>query len=327
MSSVKKNILFVIDKPDWAYHIIAKFVTKELSHKYNFYFDFQVKKSRTLKGQLYNIYTYFMAKKHRSVRKDMKYDVACYLWWKSTDLYKKKITAKKSLVGIFTEGFPPGGAAELNIYSQETFVNDYLSHYDGLICGNLNILKSYTAYKKPCFYATGAVDLGLFNTNPKMNDEFIVAWTGNPNRKFKGFSDFVEPAIKLAQKRRPNIQFKTRFSGSYDTLPQFYSSVDILINASIADAGPGFIIEGGACGVPTISTKGGFADELIRNRENGVIVERDINRIADEIVFLFDNQNVLARMKENIQMDIINSWGTNSRAEYWDDMFNKVITQ
>lgn len=325
MYSDKKNILFVIDKPKWAYHIIAKFVSKELSHKYNFYFDFQIKKSKTIKGQLYNIYNYFLAKKHRSVRKDMKYDIACYLWWKSTELYTNKLTAKKMIVGIFTEGFPPGGAKELNKYNQETFINNYLAKYDAIACGNKNILDSYRLYEKPCFYTTGGVNLNIFNTKPKMNEEFIVAWTGNPNRIFKGFAQYIEPAVNLAKKRRPNIQFKTRFSGSYDTLPQFYSSVDVLINASVADAGPGFIVEGGACGVPTISTPGGFADELILHRENGSLVRRNISAIADEIVYLFDNRDVLNNMKENIQKDIFDDWGVKSRAYYWEVMFENLL--
>jgi glycosyltransferase involved in cell wall biosynthesis len=325
MSLNKKSVLFVIDKPNWAYHIISKFVASELSDQYDFYFDFQIKNSKTLKGQVYNLYSYILKLIYRRVRKDSTYDISCFLWWKSKDLYTEKITVKKSIVGIFTEGFPPGGSEELKCYTQANFVDDYLEQFDAIACGNRNIYNSYKKFNKQCFYATGGVNLELFNKIPKSDNEFVIAWTGNPNRKFKGYNDYILPAIKDVQKSRPNIKFKTRFSGPHETLPDFYSSVDLLINASIADAGPGFMVEAGACGVPTVSTPGGFADELIINRKNGSIVERDINAIASEIIYLFDNRDVLNTMKHNIQKDIVRHWGTESRAIYWEKMFSELL--
>jgi len=320
----KPKILLVIDKPNWAYDQMANFIIKELTDKYDFYKDYQIIKPKNWKQQIYYFKFLFDKYKFRNVSNN--YDIVVYLWWKSPQLIKN-IKAKKKLVGIYTEGFPPGNNKEVKGLNPQTFIDKYLKPFDGIIAGNKNIENFYSTFDSPVFYTTGSTDTKLFKYNKKKRDdnELRVCWSGNPHRNFKGFFDFVEPAVKLAQKQRPNIKLITRFSGPIETLPEFYSEVDVMVNASIGDAGPGFIIDAGGCGIPTISTDIGFASEIIKEKENGMIVERDIEKIAQKIIELYDNRELLEKMSQNIAKDIAKDWGHTSRAKYWDEMFQKVL--
>ena len=322
----KPKILLVIDKPNWAYDQMANFIIKELSYKYDFYKDYQIMKPKNWKEQIY--YIKFLFDKYRFRKISPNYNIVIYLWWYSPQLIKN-IKAKKKLVGIFTECFPPGNNKEVQGMLPQNFINKYIKPAHGLISGNKNIEDFYGKYDVPVYYATGSTDATFFKYNKKKREdnELRVCWSGNPHRNFKGFFDFVEPAVKLAQEQRPNIKLITRFSGPLETLPEFYSDVDIMVNATIGDAGPGFIIDAGGRGIPTISTNVGFASEIIIEKENVMLVERDIEKIAQKIVEVYDDRKLLEKMSKKISIDIQNDWGHNPRAKYWDDMFIKILKE
>lgn len=267
----------------------------------------------------------FQKLKHRKVSQSG-YDLSVFFWWKSVDLVDVP-NCKKSLVGIYTEGFPPGFATELQGLSIQEFINRYLSRTNGIVAGNVNIFNLYKDKGLPIYYATGATDTDLFQYNRETREGtgLKVCWTGNPNRNFKGFYDFVEPAVKLAQQKYPDIELITRFKGPMATLPEFYRGVDIMVNASIGDAGPGFLIDAGACGVPAISTDVGFASELIKDHENGLISERKIEAIAAKIIEVYEDRSLLQKMSQAIAKDVHAGWGHASRAVYWDKMFDQVL--
>jgi glycosyltransferase involved in cell wall biosynthesis len=152
-----------------------------------------------------------------------------------------------------------------------------------------------------------------------------VGWTGDPHRSFKGFYDFVVPAVEKAASLRPGIVLKTRFKGPYRTLHRFYQDVDVLLIASTGDAGPSSFLEAGACGVPSISTRIGFPAEAIRDGENGIFVDRSVEEMSGAIVSLYDNQELLRKMSSSIRADIEKYWNPASRSGLWDHMFQAVL--
>ncbi|MBV1870851.1 MAG: glycosyltransferase family 4 protein [Gammaproteobacteria bacterium] len=323
----KPKILFLMDMPNWAYDQIANYVISSLSDKYDFYKDYELQPPITWKEKVN--YARFTVQKamHRRVSNE-KYDLAVYLWWKSR-LLMPDVRAEKTVTGIFTEGFPPGFSEELGNISPASFIENIVKPSSGIIAGNKNIYKFYSSYDLPVFYATGAADTSIFSYKEikRKDDEFRVCWTGNPNRKFKGYADYVIPAVELAQKFRPNIKMVTRFSGPLKTLPDFYRSVDVMVNASIGDAGPGFIIDAGGCGVPSISTDVGYASELIDDNRNGVLVARNVEEMAQKIIKLYDDREMLKSMSRSIASDVKKEWGYESRAKYWDSMFISVLSE
>jgi len=330
----KPNILLVVDKPNWAYDHMANFIINELSDKYNFHkliAEYHLKVDRqSIHYKIKRPYRYLKSLWDESFDKNIEYDILVYLWWFIPEMIDMKISTKHELRGIFTESFPPGRTIDFKGNVSE-FIDACIKPAHGIIAGNRNIFDFYQPYDFPVHYSTGATNTtpGNFSFNKvKREDEQLrVCWTGNPNRNFKGFYEFVEPAVKLAQKQRPNIVLVTRFSGPLDTLPEFYSTVDVMLNASIGDAGPGFIIDAGGCGIPTISTNLGFATEIIEDKVNGMIVERNIEHMAEKLIDLHDDRVLLKTMSENIATDIKANWGHAPRAAYWHTMFRNILSK
>jgi glycosyltransferase involved in cell wall biosynthesis len=302
-------------------------IIENLSTKYDFYKDYMIIRNRSLKGSIYYIY-FSLIRFFKRRTTTAHYDITVYFWWKSPSLIKI-LNTKKTLVGIFTEGYPPGQSLELTGLSKSDFVNKYLGFADGIIAGNRNIFNSYNTYSSKVYYATGATNIEIFKPLNKKKYQslkcFIVCWTGNPNRKFKGYYDYILPAVKIARSVYPDILLISRFKGQIKTLPKFYSSVDVMINASVGDAGPGFIGDAGACGVPTISVNSGIASEVIEDNVTGFFVERDIDSIAEKIIYVYENRTILGQISTNIREKIVNEYSPRKRFDYWDQVFTKFI--
>lgn len=328
---MNKKILLVVDKRNWAYDHMANFIMKELSDNYTFHKmiaynhvnNYQGKILKSLKHILNYVRSFFF----ESYDKNVEYDLVIYLWWNIPNILgRDNIQAKKTLKGIYTELFPPGNSIKFTGKVSE-FIDTHIRPADGIIAGNQNILNFYDGYGIPVDYATGSTDISLFKYNRSYsNTETLrICWSGNPNRNFKGFYEYVKPAFELAKNSCPGLELHTRFDGPLETLPKFYENADIMINASSGDAGPGFIIDAGACGVPSISTNIGFASEIIKDYENGLIVERTVEAIASKIIEIYNDRNLLKHMSENIYNDVQSNWGHSSRALHWDNIFQKLL--
>jgi len=335
MASERPKILMVADNPDWAYDHIAQFVISELGEKYDFYTDFVV---FNLKKQGHGIRAwlgqkrYYLKRFHRRriLPHGKGYDLVCFLGYYFPVIGNFNISAKGIIQGIYTDGFPPQsypGEPEREITIQE-FVDKYLDMATVVLAGSKAIYDRYKPHVKNLYYATGAIDTNLFAPLEHVKSDeasLVVGWTGNPRRPFKGFYDFVVPAVEQAASLRPGISLKTRFSGPLRTLPRFYSDVDLLVIASIADAGPSSFLEAGACGVPTISTRIGFPAEVIHHGENGLFVDRSVDSIVNAILHLYDNRGLLERMGRNIRRDIEEQWGYEARSKLWDRVFEESV--
>lgn len=241
--------------------------------------------------------------------------------------FTKKINAKKTVLGIYTEGFPPQGSEPQNINIRD-FTKKYLKNCDALVCGSKKIQKFYSKIYTPCYYAGGGYDDYFKRKTKKQinkNSKFVVGWTGNPNRKFKHYYDIIIPAIAKAKELRPSIEFKTRFKGPIKTLSNFYTDVDVVLIASEADAGPSLFKEAGLMDVPAISTQIGLPGEIIINGTNGLIVDRNIDDFVKNIVFLYDNREKLYSMSLQIKKDIIKEAGKDTNIKRWKILFEDLL--
>ena len=331
----------VADRPGWAYHHLAKFVMRELRLKYDFYYDFcifNIKEKRSLLNRHIKreILRRFSLIKYQSQRRilpgEIEYDLVCFLGWYFPFAYEFKMRSKGIIQGIFTDGFPPQGHTVIMDPNMEIkmFVKEYLEKSISVICGSRLIYERYRGHLSNLYYCTGGIDTSIFRPFDRSqidNRIFTVGWTGDPHRPFKGFYDFVVPAVEKASSRYPCIRLKTRFKGPYRTLPDFYKDVDVLLIASTADAGPSSFLEAGACGVPIISTRIGFPAETIRDQENGIFVNRSVDEMAKAIIYLHNHRDLLKAMSRQIRLDIEKNWDYKSRSHLWDRMFRESLSR
>ena len=335
MVSLRPKILMVADILDWAYEHIARFVMRQLGEKYDFYIDYlwlnERERPHSVRDRIYRarVQPRYL-RRRRILPAPEAYDLICFLGWYMPWTGSFDAAGKGIVQGIYTGGFPPQShtlRVESGIGVQE-FVNKYLGTATSVLAGSKEIYDIYSPYVKDLYYATGAYDTELFTPRARVTGDgasLVVGWTGDPRRPFKGFYDYVVPAVERAASLRPRISLRTRFRGPLETLPEFYRDVDVMLIASVADAGPGCFLEAGLCGVPSISTRIGAPLEVIRDGENGMLVERSVDSMARALVYLYDHRHVVSNMGQNIRRDLAAQWGFEARSKLWDQVFEESL--
>jgi glycosyltransferase involved in cell wall biosynthesis len=325
----KPSILIIADFPNWAYYAIQQFIVKQLSSEFDFYSDFLIYNAKTKsKNPIKRVELFFEKKKYQALKKDASYDIVVYLGFYFPELMNIKWTAKKTIRGIYTDSFPP---QNLNFTgSVEEFKNQYLESTDALVCGSKKIKNDYNKILEASYFCNADVGEKLFSKKAEKKGEsssLVIGWTGNPKREFKGYYTHILPAVELAQKKHPNIEFKSRFLGPMETLPFFYEDIDVCIIASDADAGPSMYGEASLMDIPCISTNIGFPGDVIENGVNGFIVEKDVNQIAEHIIKLYEDRELLRNMSLRIRKDYLEKYSSEVLANDWRNMFTEVLKQ
>jgi len=358
----KKSILFVVDKPDWAYEFMVKSWMPYLWEDYDCYLiyqqDYAIKpnEGKTALGRIFfnfistivfflkkilnkDGYRYFL-KKNYYYRKfnqnpiyqfvsengdkqklknvptefSVKIEMAYYFQYTA----EIPFSAKKSIVGIFTDAFPHDGPdidlkdntnrTELN---RKAFFEKYLQDYDHVIVGGGNLENDYLKLTDKVSFVYGIFGEENFQFNPNVGekDYLTIGWTGTPDRPMKGFRSIIEPAIENVKKSGRDVRLKTKFSGAYEELYTFYNDVDLIVIASSADSGPSLFAEASLSNVPTISTKVGLPLMGITHNVNGLFIERNIESLENAMIELYDNRHKLKSFSQRIKSDYLDKLG------------------
>ncbi|MFN8256698.1 MAG: glycosyltransferase [Bacteroidales bacterium] len=351
----KNKILLIGDTPSWAFAAIIKFIVANLSWKYDFYYDYIIYNDYDIKTdtRLEKITAKIIFKRPRhtfkriiekirhlkikdrriSLRGD--YDIILFLDF-YFDLKGRFSFSKRTKIikGIYTHGFPPGGMNydkinNINLLqiSPENFKYLYLSNISSLVIGSPTMLEFYKNLNDKVFFANLYYDDQKFHPKykEKINNDFIIGWTGNPNSKTKGYYDFVLPIIGEIEKIQPAIKLKSRFSGSFDDLHLFYKDVDLIIVTSCDDAGPSMFMEASLMGIPSISTNVGFPAYVIKSGVNGFIVERDIDSFVEKILLLYQDKKLYCSFADRIREDYKAQLGREIQINNWINLFENTL--
>lgn len=323
---MKPSILIIADFPNWAYYEIQQFIKKELSGEFDIYCDFLIYNTKIKsKHPIRRIKSYFNKRKYSNIKADNNYDIVFYLAFYFDAQMKIKWHTKKIIKGIYTDGFPPSNSNFSG--TKVEFINQFMENTDAIACGSRQIVNTYKSVFRNSHYVNMVLNADFFKrtSNKIINNDFIVGWTGNPKRVFKGYYSHIVPAVEKLQAKYPDIKLKSRFSGPIDTLPGFYEDVNVVVIASDADAGPSLFGEASLMEVPTISTNMGWPAQVIQNNINGFIVNKDIDEILDKIEQLYLDRELLNSMSERIRVDFIKVFDKEEMVDRWRVMFNEVL--
>ena len=330
MNKIKKDILVIADRPNWAYYQIQQFILNNLSEDYNIYCDFicfnLAKKSKRPWVIFQN---YIDKKRYSNIKKGANYDVVIYLGFYFLDLIDVKWTATKTIVGVYTDGFPPKNGVPCS--TPQDFIQHYFNDVDAMVCGAPSIVDIYKSEYTATYFANLAYDNKLFSRlEPKKinsSKNFVVGFTGRLTREFKGFYTHITPAVEKLKKTYPDVVLKTRSEGPFETLPRFYDDVDLVIIASEADAGPSLFMEASLMEVPCISTRIGIVTEVLQDGKNGYFIEREIDDIYNKLEYLYVNRDVLFKMSQNVREDFIKKLGPAEMKKKWITLLDDVLTK
>lgn len=239
---------------------------------------------------------------------------------------------RKNLVGIFNDCFPHLGPeydiktkTDVNSLSRAQFFEKYLKHYDFLLLANDNLINAYKDYTANIEFALGIYKEELFGQTRFKSDIFTLGWTGNPHRPVKGFFEVIEPAVKKVLETGREVRLKTSFNASYEEMIEFYNDVDLAVIASSGDGAPTMFCEASLSGIPSVSTFIGLPSMVIRDGVNGLFINRDIDEMANAIIYLHDNREILEGFSKRIKNDYSDIMSNEKNIEKIRKVLKKLI--
>jgi glycosyltransferase involved in cell wall biosynthesis len=157
-------------------------------------------------------------------------------------------------------------------------------------------------------------------------------------RAFKIIKDkYPEAKLKIAgtgteknnlKKLSDNLELRdVYFLGalSHNQLAKVYDECDIMINSSNTDNFPGAILEAFACGLPVVTTNAGGIPFMVKEGENGILIDPDDHAALARGVFtLLQNPEMVQSLSlngrkvsekhswENIKITLFNLYGIQS---------------
>lgn len=87
-------------------------------------------------------------------------------------------------------------------------------------------------------------------------------------------------------------------------LAQIYNQTKILLITSYNEGGPRVGLEAMACGLPVISTKVGIMIDLIKNGENGFLVNWSVKEFIEKIKLILSDQSLTEKLREAARISI-----------------------
>ena len=162
--------------------------------------------------------------------------------------------------------------------------------------GDLSINKGFNIFLK----------LAALNVN-NPNLIFIFAGRQNSNSILK---DLPVNTINLGYINEPN-----KF---------FFNKIDLLVLPSISEGLPMVLIEAQSFGIPVIATNVGGIPEIIIDKFNGFIVNRDEIQISNLVNEIFLDSKLYSEMKINSKKTFLTKFKQELMVEKYIELYNKL---
>ena len=315
------KVLLVCDRPNWAYDSIAQALIKYNSRKDLVLEVFYIKGgSEDLKN----------------VKKN--YDLIFVLGW--------QLLMEKRLFGIQTRN----KAFEFNrtlsgIHSHHSWDNKmtmpdnvippspkmikFLRKYRGINAVSQRLFKIFKqAGLDNIVYTPNGVDTELFKPIKPLckKKNLVVGYSGSLKHDWrKGITEYIEKACKSAGVELKKAMLADNHYVPVESMPEFYNEIDVYLCASSSEGFSLSVLEASACGRPVISTRVGGCEDLIRDGENGFLVDRDVDAIAQKILFFKENQNLVKKMGNANRRIVKEKWSWKLRADDWLDFISNRL--
>lgn len=295
-SSKVARVVFLVDCEDWAYGSIARSVIDELRHDY----DFRL---------------YFLDKDRPDLRR-LDPDIVYVSYWGETYHQRFLLPPKNIVREVASLRWLEGSPGPMQPID---FAARYLNDAGSIVAPSLEICRLFRSNGIEVHHCPNGIDTKLFHGRPAPSGPLKVGWVGNPKDPQKGFEELVLPAVE---------GFSFRYSsGSWSQrqVADFYGDIDVLVIASSSEGQPLPLIEGMASGVFPVATRVGIVPELVRNGENGLIVDRSIGDIRDALEWCQDNLDKIRSRRELISSEIVETRDWHVVAPHFDRIFRSVL--
>ena len=148
---------------------------------------------------------------------------------------------------------------------------------------------------------------------------------------YKEFGQKIELLTfgKLDRNLEGKIPFKIHQLGQIENENQLialYNSANLYIAPSLQDNLPNTVLESISCGTPVVAFKVGGMTDMITHNENGYLVELKSSKdLADGIVKLLSDSELLKEMGNNCRQKAINQFGKSKVANQYLNLYQKLL--
>lgn len=198
---------------------------------------------------------------------------------------------------------------------------------DGWIFNNADCWVGSGRLPRTTAIANG-VDLDVFRiTRPPASRRPKVLWVGSQlYRRLKGYDDLMLPLQERLRAAGVDCELLLVDSRGRDMrtprqMAEWYNDGTVLVCASESEGTPNPALEAAACGCTVVSTRVGNMSELIRDGENGYLVDRSLDALAAGVERALD---AYPRLSAAMQRDI-RSWHWADRCREHFAFFRDVL--
>ena len=120
--------------------------------------------------------------------------------------------------------------------------------------------------------------------------------------------------------------YKTRYHGKVKKrhMPKFYADIDVYVCMSKMEGLSNPTMEAGAMGIPVISTKSGAAEEMIRDGENGFLIDRNEKSLMEALEKMKD-ADLRISMGDKLHEEIMKNWTWKVKVKEYKNMFDEFF--
>ncbi len=325
---MKKKILLVVDRPNWAFHNIANQIYKYYKNKHIIKIVFikgSKEKFDQIKANSFDLIFFFhwslTVKKETGLlnkllnRKLLFEDYELRLRYRKID-YSKVITGVHAV-----HDFDNGESTPENYKRPPPNLIRFLKKFKSLnaVSNRLYLLFKDNGLENIVCTENG-VDTQNFKPlkNININGNLIIGCSGTKKRdKKEGITEFIEPLKKIS-----GIDLKLAIpqDGNYvkpSMMPSFLNSIDLYVLMSSSEGFPLKALEACSCGRPIISTKVSGVEDIVVNGKNGFLINRDHDELIKKVKFLKKNRKLLISMGKKNREIIVNSWSWKKKIKNW----------
>ena len=237
---------------------------------------------------------------------------------------------EKTIIGLRNEFMYGHSRNELIQFYLKTFHEKYkLLHVV-----NKNQYREFSSIpmSMPLLLVQHGVDTNCFKDKNKKQiskiEPLVIGIAGNPTSGCsKGF-DIVEDACKITGSNLLTAKQNLKKGHlTKEQMAEYYNKIDVYCCMSKINSEGinNCIMESGATGVPVIATKTGAVEEMIKNGENGFIIDRNVNRLVDKIRFFMNNRDMIKIFGDNFAKTIKKDWSWDVKINDFRKMFDLFL--
>lgn len=299
-AKAKPRVLLLVDKPNWAFDNYAKQISKLLSAEFDFDIQYAIEKPWLDKDQYDLIWVYF---------------------WGEDYYAQFDFDSNQIIKFVSSHRWEDPEDSNYPTLTPQEFARKYLRDASSVAGVSVRLYESLKDSHPHVYLTRNGYDKEAFKDLGKRDGKMVLGWVGNSKDPVKGYHDILRP---LADKHGYDLRVATNIK--HDEINDFYNSIDVLLVASRNEGEPLTLSEGMAAGCFPVCTNVGITTELIKNYDNGIIVEeRTEEAFLNALKWCEQNLETVRKKGQENAEKIKNERGWDVFIKNFRDCFNETL--